>query len=92
LIAFDIPAHLWLTVTLFAVGGGFWAFDDFLAERYRADREADYAQYGMNDPDREVLGREVQQELHSRSARLVGYGFLVLGAVSGLALLVRLIV
>ncbi|HJS81111.1 MAG TPA: hypothetical protein VJ748_10845 [Vitreimonas sp.] len=92
MIAFDVPAHIWLTLTLLVVGGGFWAFDDFIAERYRSSREADYAAYGLNDPDREVLGRDAQQELHAKSARYVGYGFLALGAVCGVALLIRLIV
>lgn len=93
MIPIDIPAHIWLTVTLLAVGGGFWAFDDFLAERYRADREFnDYAPFGLGDPEREALGREAQQDLHAKSARYVGYGFLGLGTISAVVLLIRLIV
>jgi hypothetical protein len=88
----DIPLHIWLTLSLFAVGGGFWAFDDFIAERFRINRELDYGEFGLEDPEREMMGREAQQELHARSARYVGYGILGLGMVSGVVLLVRLIV
>jgi hypothetical protein len=46
----DIPLHIWLTLSLFAVGGGFWAFDDFIAERFRINRNWTTANSGWKTP------------------------------------------
>ncbi len=89
--AFDLAAHGWLAVIVAGVGAALWTFDDFLAERYKASREMDFAPFAISDPEQETSGREEYSERHAKSARLVGYIFMGVGALLGIAWLARLI-
>lgn len=86
-----LGAHLVLTIGCFAVGACFWLFDDFFAERHEVDQDFHYGTFGLNEPERDQLGRDAYRERHSKSARYVGYAFMGVAVISALVLVLRLI-